>query len=423
MNCIEFDEKISLYIDDQLDSFDRKEFELHLLECDSCREEYEEMINILKYTAEMEEVELPDNYRSTLRKKLEEETSKTRYARRFNWRVLSSVAAGLLLLVVGYGIVLDNFSYDGIKEQSMDNAAPETQYSGDYGDNRGAMEQDEGAKFAADEAKDIGKNNYTATPTADKEDVKVEFSNSLTSKTMRVEDTGRKIIKDAFVTIESSEFDRAFNDITSHVKAIDGYIEMSETSYYNTKKTKDQNGLRIGSIRLRIPEEHFFTELEFIKSKGDVIQQQSNERDVSKDYYDTENHVKNLELQEERLREILGKATNVDEILKVENELRRIRTEIDEKTQTLQNWDSLVDYSTITINLIEVKDLSKGIEIGDEGILTNGKKGFISTINKIIGFVKKAIISLMTIAPILIIILAGVTIVYILVRRYLRHRK
>ncbi len=57
---------------------------------------------------------------------------------------------------------------------------------------------------------------------------------------------------------------------------------------------------------------------------------------------DIDNQKINLQLQEEHLREILQKADNVEDLLQVEKELNRIRTEIDRLTGILNNYDKLV---------------------------------------------------------------------------------
>jgi len=41
MSCEKFEEKISLYIEDELDDAERKELELHLSSCDSCHQQLE----------------------------------------------------------------------------------------------------------------------------------------------------------------------------------------------------------------------------------------------------------------------------------------------------------------------------------------------------------------------------------------------
>ncbi|MTI48568.1 DUF4349 domain-containing protein [Sporosalibacterium faouarense] len=417
MDCRDFDEKISLYIDNQLDNIEKKEFELHLLECDECRKEYDEMIKILKFTGETEEEELPENYKLSLRSKLEKEKKKEK-SKVLNWRVLSTVAAALFVVVVSYGFIINNFGINNINQQSMDDAAPEIgkDYSGDVGNSQEQMNKS--MKFTA-KAKD----SQNMTLTSDKDLANGEFTESLRNGDLSIENAGKKIIKSGQINLESTEFDVTYDSIINNVKNNNGYIESSGTSFYGHIKADDGEQLRSGNVFLRVPEEKFYSTLDFIKSLGEVKSQQLNERDISESYLDTENYIKNLEVQEKRLREILEKANNVDEILRVENELRRVRTEIDNNNQTLKNWDSLVNYSSITVNILEVKDENQVIKLDDEGLLLKGKKGFISTINKLINFVENTLVFLMTIAPVLIIIAIILILALIFIRRHLKQKQ
>lgn len=427
MKCNEFNEKLSLYIDNQLSNIEKKEFEIHLHECEECRKEYKETIDIIKLTGEIEEVELPNNYRTTLREKLEEE-KKTNKVRRINFRVLTSVAATLLLIVISSGMILNYLNYNGTKDQALDDMPKtETQYSTEA--KYGRSQLNNGINFDSAVEKSEVAPNITSINDENMNALVVEGTqksrgtDEVTLTSDGVESL-RKIIKDGFITLETKEFEKSYDKIIDYAKSYRGYIEWSETMYGKVILEKNQEPLRNGRLRIRIPEDNFESALTYFKSLGKVKSQQLNERDISKIYYDTENLVRNLELQEKRLREILEEAKNVDEILRVENELRRIRTEINRNKQTLKNWDSLISYSTIDISLLEIREQGEKIELNDdEGILVKGKKGFISTINKIIDFVGKTIVLAMTITPILTPLFIILIVILIIIRRNTKRKK
>ena len=67
-------------------------------------------------------------------------------------------------------------------------------------------------------------------------------------------------------------------------------------------------------------------------------------------------------IQEERILEIMKKADQVEDILNIERELNRIRTEINQRKNILKNWDQLVDYSSIEVSLREEKFSTSGIQ-------------------------------------------------------------
>lgn len=75
--------------------------------------------------------------------------------------------------------------------------------------------------------------------------------------------------------------------------------------------------------------------------------------DVSEQYNDLRIKLENAERARKRYLELLDKAQNVDETLKVEKELERLNGEIDLLKGKINRYNHLTEYSTITISLKE----------------------------------------------------------------------
>ncbi len=432
MDCREFNEKLSLYIDNELEHNERNEFDLHLNKCNECKKSYEEMIKILQLTSEVEDKDLPENYKSSLRSKLELEIKENK--KKLNFKLLTSVAACFLLLVVSFGFIINNTDLFRVKQQIMeDNSSPYEAY-------------DEDGKYEMPKAGDSSTvRNYTES---DKESVGIRFNKDLEEskddkapqesdlfsgsiesldESNNRENTGVKIIKEAYLTLEIKKYDNSLNNIVTFVNERNGYIENSETWYYNPNvKPEDfdrKDQLKRGTLKIRIPQQNFDEALKLLNNEGLISNEQTSSRNITQSYYDTENIIKNLEVQEKRLREILKEAKNVEEILRVENELNRVRTEIDRNKGTIRGWDNLVNYSTIIVNLIETESNTEAIQKLDAGILSKAKEGFISTINSIINFLERAFIFVITIIPAIIIVVICIILVFMLIRRILSKRE
>lgn len=97
MNCSEFNEKISFYIDNELPESEKNQFELHLSSCKKCSEEFEDMINFIKSLNEIEDEPIPNNYDEILRIKLEKE--KKRVYNKSLYRRYLPIAAGLMITI------------------------------------------------------------------------------------------------------------------------------------------------------------------------------------------------------------------------------------------------------------------------------------------------------------------------------------
>ncbi|EOC99853.1 DUF4349 domain-containing protein [Caldisalinibacter kiritimatiensis] len=415
MDCKVFEDNMSLYIDNELNDIDKKEFELHLMTCEKCRKSYEAMVAILKEVRNEEQVELPDGYTEKLNEKLKKINEKEK--KKVNWKPLTAIAASLLVLLVSISFIFNNFIFDKKVQYQYDSAVEEPEFDRSTSMNAKVEVQDDRNMTA--------KMDLDVETSSVAEDAKfTERANeSVQNKSFSVSRSKpvQKIIKQAYLNIEVEDYDNKFNSIVNFVKQNEGYIENANTTYKPVKDS-NKNKLKQGYLKVRIPESNFVKTIEYIKKLGEVTNEQESTRNISKQYYDKENELKNLRIQEERLREILKKAKNVDEILRVENELRRIRTEIDSHTNLLNTWDDQVNMSTININLIEVKKNDENINAVDDNIWLRAKKGFISTINNIIKTIENGIVYIITILPILAIVAITLGILYLIVKKVMIKR-
>ena len=113
MNCKDFLELISLYIDSEIDDIQKKEFEKHLNDCKKCRTEYENVLSVVSMLKDLPDEELPENFCSDLHDKLLKETEnqgsrKILFFRSNAFKAVSTVAAGILVVF----LVKHLFFYD-----------------------------------------------------------------------------------------------------------------------------------------------------------------------------------------------------------------------------------------------------------------------------------------------------------------------
>lgn len=91
---------------------------------------------------------------------------------------------------------------------------------------------------------------------------------------------------------------------------------------------------------------------------GSIRSESLTTENVSLQYTDIEARLKSLEVQEERILEMLSKAESLEYVLELESRLSEIRYEIENYTSKLNRYDSLISYSTVTILLSEVYELT-----------------------------------------------------------------
>lgn len=214
-----------------------------------------------------------------------------------------------------------------------------------------------------------------------------------------------KIIKTANIQLEIKEYETDDQRIRDLVKMMDGYIssEAQENQYYQKSNTI--------IVRL-VPEklDNFLHQLKKIGKK--VINASVSSKDVTKEFVDMKIRIQSKTEVIERYRDLLKKAKTVEEILKVENELRIVVEELESVKGRLNYLKNQVGLSTVTIHYFQ------NIDQPDRE-----QPGFFSKIGDAFGDgfqgLKGFIIGMVSIWPFLLIL----TIIIYFARNFLKRRR
>lgn len=163
-----------------------------------------------------------------------------------------------------------------------------------------------------------------------------------------VADVNRKIIVKLEYNIETKDIDKTIKNLEESVKKVGGYYENSYLSG-NT-----ENG-GYAEYVLRIPTDKLESFTANVESFGNITSQNRTGKDVTTQYYDTESKLETLKIQQERVTELLKEAKTLDEILMLEKELTSIRTDIESLTTTIKKYDSLINYTSVSLNINQVR--------------------------------------------------------------------
>lgn len=151
-----------------------------------------------------------------------------------------------------------------------------------------------------------------------------------------------------------------------------------------------------------------------------VVSRSTDVADVTESYADTEARLKTLRLQEERLLEILSKATELGDVLELESRLSDVRYQIESYEATLRNYDSRVSYSTLHITLQEVVEYS----IINDPPQTLGQRlsdGFKDSMRLVKNSAENALVWLVTYLPLVLLWAVILAVVVWLVLRLVRR--
>jgi hypothetical protein len=160
-----------------------------------------------------------------------------------------------------------------------------------------------------------------------------------------VKSEGGMIIYNGYISLETDDIDGTINKIRSLAEDSGGYVAGTSRSMIGNQTTAD--------ITIRIPQNNFRSVIDDIMNYGRVIDERTTSEDVTEQYIDLKARMKNLEILEDSLADLLNRTATVEEILKVEQELARIRGEIDSLQGQLNYLERNVTLSMITVSLRE----------------------------------------------------------------------
>lgn len=135
--------------------------------------------------------------------------------------------------------------------------------------------------------------------------------------------------------------------------------------------------------------------IESIKGIGELESLEKDSKDVSLDYYDNTLQKQSLLNEQARLNELLTVADSVSEIIQINERLTKIDKQLMEINGTLKEYDSLVEYSKVTVTF--TKHGTAYVEPTFGETLAEGYKGGWE-------FAKSLIIGLLVALPFIIVI-------------------
>lgn len=191
-------------------------------------------------------------------------------------------------------------------------------------------------------------------------------SNSASSSSKDVTDTvvaseeatSRKVIKTASLNVQTLEFDLFIQSLKNKISEYDGYIENANESGNNIYGTSN----RTAYYKIRVPEENLDGILSAVGNLGTVTSKTYSEEDITLTYVDVESRIKTLETERETLLELLDKAGSLSDIISLESRLSEVNYDIESYTSRLRTYDNKITYSTLNINVQEVKQITRTVE-------------------------------------------------------------
>ncbi|MFA9463663.1 MAG: DUF4349 domain-containing protein [Velocimicrobium sp.] len=171
------------------------------------------------------------------------------------------------------------------------------------------------------------------------------------SGTSGVEITNQKLIKTIYMNVETKEFDNLIGILSQKTDELNGYIESSDVS----GNSYEYENMRYATLTIRIPFDVLDRFVSVVEKDANVTNKSESTQDVTLQYVDMSSHVEALRAEQKSLMTILKEAKKVEDIIKIQSQLTDVRYEIESYESQLRTYDNLVNYSTVTISINEVK--------------------------------------------------------------------
>lgn len=134
--------------------------------------------------------------------------------------------------------------------------------------------------------------------------------------------TARMIVSEAKLSIRSARPEGEADAVGRYVADVGGYVVNREADRSDATVTNV-------AMTIRVPAPKFESTLAELRRHGTVLSESATGRDVTEEFTDTDAQLKSKRRLEERLLHIVDGSGSVKDMLEVENELTRVRTDIE----------------------------------------------------------------------------------------------
>jgi hypothetical protein len=221
----------------------------------------------------------------------------------------------------------------------------------------------------------------------------------------------RKIIYDATIDLVVESLGGLEASVTDVVKRYGGFLSGSDIA-------SQVSAQRTATWRVRVPVDRFEDFVRAIGRLGEVRTSHVGSQDVTEEYFDLEARIRNKQEEEKRLLKHLSDSTGkLEDILKVEAELTRVRGEVEQMQGRLRFLANRADLSTVTITATELKNYTPPQPVT---LATQINATFFGSLNALIALGESMLLVVIALVPWLPLLAIAFFVAYRLYRASLK---
>ena len=186
----------------------------------------------------------------------------------------------------------------------------------------------------------------------------------------------RKIISTGNITVEVEDVESAVTAVEAIVEGMGGYVEQLSRS--------GGDEFSRASLTLRVPQGQFGSTYDRLRGLGEVLNEHQGSEDVSEQFIDLEARLNSAKREEQSFLNLLGRANTVSDVLTIERELARVRSDIERYQGQLDFLSRRVDLSTIWVELVPEEGPFIEKPFGNLRIIVEDVPGSLDTVRRVI---------------------------------------
>ena len=187
---------------------------------------------------------------------------------------------------------------------------------------------------------------------------------------------GRQIISQGSMSVQVQDVPIASAQVRAIAEGAGGFVE--QLSSFGVDEFKET------TMSIRVPQDEFFSVFEQIKALGKVQSENAGSEDVTERFIDLEARLNSAQREEASLLSLLDRANQVSEILTIERELARVRTELEQVQGQLNFLERRVDLATITVFLSPPRLDEAQAPYGSLSIETTNVGGSVNSVKAVV---------------------------------------
>lgn len=375
MRSMHVTDALSAYVDGALNEGERAHVERHLETCEDCRHHLSALRDLVTTVRSVEPVAAPEGFRAQVRARVEQIGARPAATTRWwpslpmPWRVLSAAAA---VLVIGIFAVNLLRTEGPVAMREFRGPGDSPAVTGDRM-RSAAPSAPEGAQRAMP-----GQNTLAL----------------------------RRVIRTAQVEVEVDKVEDAAERLLQIAEEAGGFI--ADSSYAET------NGVPHASFVLRVPVPRFAGVVASLDGVGRVARRSIHGQDVTEEFVDLEARVRNLERHEQRLLTFMDRTTKVSELLAIEQELTRVRGEVESLTGRARYLSNQSDLATLSVAVRQKTKKTSGALWDFGATLQRMQAAFVATVRQLLAGVETIAVAASALIPVLAFAAVG----WVLFRRW-----